>query len=80
VAGPGALYIAFEDPIVDTIYVLSDGDPTVGAQTDPGQIRETVREWNRHRGVKLHCIAVGGDLDTLEWLAEDSGGQYVRIP
>jgi HEAT repeat protein len=76
----GALDIAFRDAIVDTIYVLSDGNPTVGEQQDPGQIRETVAEWNRHRGVEIHCIAVGGDLDTLQWLAEDSGGQYVRIP
>jgi Mg-chelatase subunit ChlD len=75
----GALEIAFDDPMVDTIYVLSDGMPTVGV-TDPTIIRETVADWNRYRGVKLHGIAVGGDLETLEWLAEDSGGQYVRIP
>ncbi len=74
-----ALAAAFEDPDVDTIFVLSDGEPTAGAQTDPGIIREHVARWNSHRGIVIHSIAVGGRFKILEWLAEDSGGTHVRF-
>lgn len=70
---------AFADPDVDTIYLLSDGEPTAGEVLDPYQIRDDVRFWNRHRGVTIHTVAIGGNLDVLEWLAEDSGGQHVKI-
>ncbi len=76
----GALALAFEDPDVDTIYVLSDGEPTVGEVIDPHAIRQEVAEWNEHRGVVIHCISVGGSLRVLEWIAEDTGGTYVKFP
>jgi len=72
----GALEKAFADPDVDTIYFLSDGEPTVGRETDPVIIREHVKQWNEHRGIVIHAIAIGGEHDILEWLAEDSGGTY----
>ena len=71
-----ALKEAFADPDVDTIFFLSDGEPTVGAETDPIVIREHVREWNAHRGILVHTVAIGGQHDVLKWLAEDSGGSY----
>ncbi|HVS12131.1 MAG TPA: HEAT repeat domain-containing protein [Planctomycetota bacterium] len=74
----GAMQEAFRDPDVDTIYVLSDGEPSVGLVTDPYQIREEVLRWNEHRGIVIHTIAVGGTLQILEWLAEDSGGTTVK--
>ncbi|MCP3919964.1 MAG: VWA domain-containing protein [bacterium] len=75
----GAVQAAFEDPDVDTIFVLSDGEPTVGDVTDPFRIREDVKRWNEHRGIEIHTIAVGGALQVLEWLAEDSGGTHVKF-
>ena len=75
----GSVLAAFEDPDVDTIFILSDGEPTAGAVTDPFRIREDVRRWNEHRGVEIHTIAVGGALQVLEWLAEDSGGTHVKF-
>jgi hypothetical protein len=76
----GALRAGFTDPDVDTIFVLSDGEPSVGDVTDPGAIREDVAFWNEHRGIKINTIAIGGSFDILEWIAEDSGGTHVRIP
>jgi Mg-chelatase subunit ChlD len=76
----GALEFAFEDPDVDTIYVLSDGEPSVGDVIDGTAIRERVAAWNEHRGVVIHSIAVGGSFRILEWLAEDTGGSYVKFP
>ncbi|MFT5288468.1 MAG: HEAT repeat protein/Mg-chelatase subunit ChlD [Planctomycetota bacterium] len=75
----GALELAFQDAEVDTIFVLSDGEPTVGSVTDPGGIRSRVAAWNKNRNVVIHTVAVGGSLKVLEWLAEDSGGKHVRF-
>lgn len=74
-----ALKLAFEDADVDTIFVMSDGEPSVGAVIDPHRIREEVAFWNRHRKIAIHTIAVGGNLEVLEWLAKDSGGRYVQM-
>jgi len=75
----GALEAAFEDPDVDTLVVLSDGEPTGGETDDPYRIREVVQGWNENRGVVMHTIAVGGSLQILEWIAEDSGGSHVKF-
>ena len=41
-------------------------------------IREDVARWNEHRGIKIHCVSVGGSLRVLEWLAADHGGTYIK--
>ena len=74
----GALRDAFADPDVDTIFVMSDGEPSVGDVVDPLMIRENVAAWNEHRGIVLNTIAIGGQFQILEWLAEDSGGTHVK--
>ena len=76
----GALKEAFADMDVDTIFVLSDGEPSVGEVIDPGAIRERVREWNEHRHIVINSIAVGGTFEILRWLAEDTGGTHVEFP
>ena len=58
---------------------LSDGEPTAGEVIDPHTIREDVKYWNRHRAIEIHTIAVGGNLEVLEWLAKDGGGRHVSI-
>ena len=75
----GGVSAAFEDQDVDTVYVLSDGEPTAGDIKDPAAIRSTIAGWNARRGVKIHCISVGLDLAVLRWLAEDSGGTYLQL-
>jgi hypothetical protein len=74
-----AMQMAFEDPDVDTIFVLSDGEPSVGTVIDPYGIRKDVASWNEHRQIRIHTIAIGGNLEILEWLAKDSGGRYVEM-
>lgn len=76
----GGLEAAFEDQDVDTIFVLSDGEPSVGDIIDPQLIREAVEEMNGTRNVVIHAVSVGLDLEILRWLAEDTGGTYVGIP
>jgi HEAT repeat protein len=75
----GALRQAFEDPDVDTIFVLSDGEPSAGDVIDPFEIRGHVKRWNKERDIVINAIAVGGSFEVLEWIAEDSGGTHVRF-
>jgi hypothetical protein len=74
----GALQMAFEDPDVDTIVMLSDGEPSVGDVIDAGAIRQAVLEWNDTRGVRIDTVALGDSLQLMKWIAEDNGGQYVE--
>jgi HEAT repeat protein len=71
--------MAFEDKDVDTIFIMSDGEPTNGEVIDPYRIREDVAFWNKHRKVKINCISIGGNLEILEWIATDAGGKYVEM-
>jgi HEAT repeat protein len=73
-----SLEVAFTDADVDTIFLLSDGEPTAGRIVDPHLIRQQVQRWNADRGIQIHTIAVGGALRVLEWIAQDSGGTYVK--
>ncbi len=73
-----ALEAAFQDKEIDTIYVLSDGQPKGGKLDNSELIRKKVREWNRTRHITIHSISVGGEVALLIWLAEDSGGQYIQ--
>ena len=74
-----ALELAFDDRRIDTIYLLTDGDPSAGRITDPGRIREEVRRWNETRHVEIHGIAVGKESPLLRNLADDSGGEYRMV-
>ena len=74
-----SLEMAFQDPEVDTIFVLSDGEPTAGAETDIGTIRAHTSAWNERRGIQINTIGIGGDFQVLEWLAEDSGGTHIKL-
>jgi len=81
----GSLETAFSDKNVDTVYFLSDGNPTAGATIDHGEILTAVKRWNQGRNVTIHTIGllVGkyGNEDQsklkkfLEDLASQNGGQ-----
>jgi uncharacterized protein YegL len=74
-----ALETAFRDTEVDTIYLLTDGEPTIGRLVDPDDIVEEVTRWNRQRQVVVHCIGLGVDSRLLRRLAESSGGEYRHV-
>jgi Mg-chelatase subunit ChlD len=67
---------AFRDRDVDTIVVVSDGEPSVGI-TQPDRILADVRRWNDLRGVVVHCIAVGWRGELLESLCAETFGEFV---
>ena len=72
----GALMAAFDDPNVDTIYLLTDGVPTAGELTNVDDILDAVEDINRTRQVVIHCISIGLDSVLLKQLAAMTGGQY----
>ncbi|MEM1451377.1 MAG: VWA domain-containing protein, partial [Planctomycetota bacterium] len=52
------LELAFSDPDVRTILLLSDGEPSRGV-TDTQTILRDVRAWNESRGVVVHTVSLG---------------------
>ncbi|MCA8980557.1 MAG: HEAT repeat domain-containing protein [Planctomycetes bacterium] len=84
--GPGgataiydALRLVFDDRDVDTIFLLTDGEPQGGTENDPYRIREEVLRWNLTRGIEIHCVSIGSESSLLRGLAEDSGGEYREV-
>ncbi|MHC4247735.1 MAG: HEAT repeat domain-containing protein [Planctomycetota bacterium] len=72
-----AVMLALKDPLVDTIFLLSDGAPTSGSVTEPDAIRAAVLKANT-RGVVIHCIGIGfHDREFMAGLARDNNGKYV---
>ena len=54
-----ALEKAFErNPQFDTIYFLSDGNPSDGDYISPEGIVYSVRAWNRYRRARINTIAL----------------------
>jgi hypothetical protein len=77
IAGLGSRDSGYQSEI-DTIFFMTDGQPTVGEVTDPLELRRLIREWNRLSRIRIHCIGVGKDpnIALLYGIAEDSGGQF----
>lgn len=86
-----ALARAFEDPMVDTIYLITDGAPThVGSQGRPGlpsdarrimqQILGDVRAWNYLRQVRIFTLGFeGAYIEFLKQLSREHFGEYHTI-
>lgn len=72
------LMFAFDDPRVDTIFLLTDGMPWGGEVTDTADIRARIERLNRTRKVAIHCVSVGRRSPFLRRLAEENGGTYTE--
>jgi len=77
-AGAGATDVAYK-PSLDTVFFLSDGQPTLGPVTDPDEILAEVRKRNRLGKVRIHTVGIGKEhnADFMRRLAEENGGTYV---
>ncbi len=73
-----ALEMAVLTKDVDTIYLLSDGNPGSGKFVAHEDILREIDRLNRVRKIAIHCIAVGYDSPLLEALAARNDGRYVR--
>jgi uncharacterized protein YegL len=70
------LEAAIADPQVDTIVVLSDGEPNMGEVTGMGAVRRRFLEENRERMILVHAVAIGMSSPELKAMAELTGGTY----
>jgi hypothetical protein len=70
---------AFDDPEIDTIYLLTDGQPSGGRFVDAAEIVEEVRLMNRTRQIVIHCISIGQRSALLQDLAALTGGTYKEV-
>lgn len=73
-----AIDFAFSHKEADTLYLLSDGDPTNGRVIEPDDILREVRKLNRLRQIVIHTISFGSSR-FMKALADQNGGQYVEI-
>lgn len=64
---------------VETVFLLSDGEPTEGAITDPAGIIEAVNKWNSAKRVVINTIGLGEDCDKefMKNLASQNNGQFI---
>jgi len=63
---------------VDTIFFVTDGDPTTGDIVDPRKIVEAITELNASRGIVIHLVCFDKMAgERLRGLAEKNGGKYV---
>jgi len=69
----------WKEPEVDTIYFLSDGQPSVGLSTNADKILTYVRERNASAGIAIHTIGISGSQDAylMQRLAVENDGIYV---
>ncbi len=63
---------------VDTVYLLSDGEPGVGRFIEASDILREVRRLNLTRGIAIHCVSIGRASPLLRELAAAFDGHYVR--
>ncbi len=83
-AGGTNLYDALEAALAlegaQTIFLLTDGQPTMGQRTAPGDVLLGIEHRNRDRGVRIHTIAAGSvAADFLQRLAESNDGEAVDL-
>jgi len=65
---------------LDTIFFLSDGDPSTGEFVDIDEILDEVRKANELRRIVLHTIAIGDvRKDFMARLAAENGGTFVDL-
>jgi hypothetical protein len=74
-----ALELAFQDRRIDTIFLLTDGQPAGGKVDDPDTIRADVKRWNANRHIRIHGIAIGQASPLLRNLSSDTGGDYKEV-
>ncbi|MCU0864122.1 MAG: VWA domain-containing protein [Planctomycetes bacterium] len=67
---------------IDELFVLSDGEPTVGAVQAAEDLLTLVRESNRYAKVRIHGVFTGAGngpgRELLQALAEQNGGVFVQ--
>jgi hypothetical protein len=72
------LELALGDDRVDTMFLLSEGQPVGGKYSPSDDVLREIGGINRVRGAKIHGIDFGRRQSGLEELAAQNGGDYCR--
>ena len=78
-----ALATAFADPDVDTVFLLTDGAPTAGEETNRTGFLRALGFLRRWRPVRVHCVEIGAQNTGARWkgflaeVAAATGGVHV---
>ncbi|MBL8768531.1 MAG: HEAT repeat domain-containing protein [Planctomycetes bacterium] len=79
----GVLETVLSDPELDTVYLLSSGEPEVGLYVHWNRVTEHLRELNRFHKVTIHCVAYTNSdwyREQLENIAKCTGGEFKASP
>lgn len=71
------------DPDIDTIYLLSSGEPEIGLYVHYNRVTEHLADLNRFHKVVVHTVAYTDSKwyqDQLEKISEVTGGKFVVKP
>jgi len=71
--------LAMEDPLCDTVYILSDGQPTAGSIVQLDGIRRRVLQLNRSAQLQFYGVSVGLVSELFEDLSDLTNGRYVEL-
>ena len=66
----------------DTMFFLTDGEPTTGDIVDADELLAWFNGLNRYARIRVNVVAYGNmgiDIPFLSHLAEDNGGQFVNV-
>lgn len=65
----------------DTVYIMSDGQPSWGEVIDTEEILAKVRQTNALRRLTLHTVTFGdqNEMRFLKRLAEENGGRHIHV-
>jgi hypothetical protein len=64
----------------DTIFLLTDGNPSSGRYVEIADLRDEVLSWNLSRSIRINCVNVGNaNANLLRDLAYGTGGAYVDL-
>jgi hypothetical protein len=75
-----SLELCLEMEGIESIFLLSDGGPSIGKFVAKPAIRDEVRERNMERRIRVHTIMIGGskaDRAFMKRLAEENHGKNV---
>ena len=81
VTGKSTAAASRQRKLVDSIYLLADGEPTYGKLTDPVDILQEVKFANPDARIVIHAIRLGtlGNTKFMVDLAAQNGGAFVEI-
>jgi HEAT repeat protein len=75
-----ALEDVLADPSIDTVFLLSSGEPEVGTYVHWNRVVWHLKDLNRFRKLVVHAVAYNkekGYRDHLEQIASSTGGDFV---